>query len=86
MSNTNNSNEMTRRKFMGLAGGALGMATLASMGVAGWATNKLEIDPEALEYLENEADVLVIGGGMAGLFAAVKAHDAGAKALVVSKG
>lgn len=77
---------MTRRKFMGLAGGALGMATLASMGVAGWATNKLEIDPEALEYLENEADVLVIGGGMAGLFAAVKAHDAGAKALVVSKG
>jgi succinate dehydrogenase/fumarate reductase flavoprotein subunit len=86
MSNTNNSNEMTRRKFMGLAGGALGMATLASMGVAGWAANKLEIDPEALKYLENETDVLIIGGGMAGLFAAVKAHDAGAKALVVAKG
>jgi succinate dehydrogenase/fumarate reductase flavoprotein subunit len=30
--------------------------------------------------------VLVIGGGMAGLFAAVKAHDAGANVLMVSKG
>ncbi|MRT93525.1 FAD-binding protein [Ancylomarina sp. 16SWW S1-10-2] len=86
MSKINNSNEMSRRKFMGLAGGALGMAAIASMGVAGWAANKLEIDPEALEYLENETDVLIIGGGMAGLFAAVKAHDAGAKTLMVSKG
>jgi succinate dehydrogenase/fumarate reductase flavoprotein subunit len=33
-----------------------------------------------------KTDVLVIGGGMAGLFAAVKAHDAGAKVLLVSKG
>lgn len=31
-------------------------------------------------------DVLVIGGGMAGLVAAVKAHDAGAKVMLVSKG
>ena len=31
-------------------------------------------------------DVLVIGSGMAGLFAAVKAHDAGAKTMMVSKG
>ncbi|NNF35354.1 MAG: FAD-binding protein, partial [Saprospiraceae bacterium] len=30
--------------------------------------------------------VLVVGSGMAGLFAAVKAHDAGAKVLMVSKG
>jgi len=37
-------------------------------------------------YQENEADVLVIGSGMAALFAAVKAHDAGAKVLMVSKG
>jgi len=86
MTNTNNSNEMTRRKFMGLAGGALGMAAIASMGVAGWAANRIEFDPKILKYQENETDVLVIGGGMAGLFAAVKAHDAGAKAIMVSKG
>ena len=30
--------------------------------------------------------MLVIGGGMAGLFVAVKAHDAGARVLMVSKG
>jgi succinate dehydrogenase/fumarate reductase flavoprotein subunit len=31
-------------------------------------------------------DVLVVGGGMAGVFAAVKAYDAGAKVLLVDKG
>lgn len=31
-------------------------------------------------------DVLVVGGGMAGVFAAVKAHDKGAKVLLVDKG
>ncbi len=35
---------------------------------------------------ERSADVLVVGGGMAGVFAAVKAHDAGAKVLLVDKG
>jgi len=32
-----------------------------------------------------ETDVLVIGGGMAGLFAAVKAREAGARVLIVDK-
>ena len=31
-------------------------------------------------------DVLVIGSGIAAVFAAVKAHDAGAKVMMVSKG
>lgn len=31
-------------------------------------------------------DVLVVGGGMAGVFAAIKAHDNGAKVLLVDKG
>ena len=30
--------------------------------------------------------MLVIGGGIAGLFAAVKAHDTGSKVMLVSKG
>ena len=33
-----------------------------------------------------DTDVLVIGGGGAGLRAAIEAHDAGARVLVVSKG
>ena len=41
---------------------------------------------DKMTYKENEADVLVIGGGIAGLFAAVKAHDAGAKVIMASKG
>jgi succinate dehydrogenase / fumarate reductase flavoprotein subunit len=31
-------------------------------------------------------DVLVIGGGVAGMYAALKAHDAGARVLLISKG
>nr|WP_320120663.1 FAD-binding protein [uncultured Marinifilum sp.] len=86
MTNNKQINDMSRRKFLGLAGGAIGMASLAGMGVSSWAKNFSEVDLESLSYQENETDVLVIGGGMAGLFAAVKAHDAGAKAIMVSKG
>ena len=48
--------------------------------------NVPEIDINQVTYAENQADILVVGSGMAGLFAAVKAHDAGAKVLMVSKG
>ncbi len=41
---------------------------------------------DALDIDKISTDVLVIGSGMAGLFAAVKAHDAGANVLMVSKG
>jgi len=79
--------EMSRRKFIGLAGGAAGMAALLSMGIpSSWAVNKSLINPNKINYQENETDVLVIGGGMAGLFASVKAHDAGSKVILVSKG
>ncbi|SNS51162.1 FAD-dependent oxidoreductase [Tropicimonas sediminicola] len=74
----------SRRTFLGLAGAATGLAA-AGMG-AGWATNRPGIDAAAIVGTAHETDVLVIGGGMAGLFAAVKAHDAGARVLMVSKG
>lgn len=81
---------LSRRSFLavaGAAGVAAGVAVMAAKGAStGWAANVPAIDPNAIKYGENEADVLVIGGGMAGLFAAVKAHDAGAKALMVVKG
>jgi len=78
---------MSRRQFLTLAGGLTGSVALNSMGIFnGWSTNKPEVAVDKLGYQENEADVLVIGSGMAALFAAVKAHDAGAKVLMVSKG
>lgn len=87
MSEINETNGISRRKFMALAGGATGFAALASMGInANWGENKTDIKPDQLGLQENETDVLVIGGGMAGLFAAVKAYDAGARVMLVSKG
>lgn len=80
-----------RRHFLEIAGGVAGAAALAAMGLK-WSQayrgspNEQEIDPDAVEYRENQTDILVIGGGMAGLFAAVKGHDAGAKMTMVIKG
>ena len=79
--------DISRREFLTMAGATAGMAAFASMGVfSGWGQNSPEIDPNEIEKTEHDTDVLVIGGGMAGLFAAVKAHDTGASTIMVSKG
>ena len=84
MSKTNESNGISRRKFLALTGGT---AALASIGMAvPWAENIVQVDVGKMTNEDNESDVLVIGSGMAGLFAAVKAHDAGANVMMVSKG
>jgi len=78
---------LSRRQFISVAGGVAGAAALASLSFDTQATtNTPDIDASAFKEEKRELDVLVIGGGMAGLFAAVKAHDAGAKVLMVSKG
>lgn len=78
---------LSRRQFIGAAGGLAGVAALASLPFNAQATeNEAKIDASDFTTEKRETDVLVIGGGMAGLFAAVKAHDAGAKVLMVSKG
>ena len=63
---------------------------MAAMGISAGrgecSVNIPEIDPEKVMTAESETDVLVVGSGIAGLFAAVKAHDAGARVLMVSKG
>jgi hypothetical protein len=85
-----NPKDMSRRKFLALAGGAAGLTAMAAMGLsvkhAERSANIPEIDIDQMTYAENETDVLVVGGGMAGLLAAVKAHDAGSKVTLVSKG
>ncbi len=78
-----NNSAPTRRAFLGFTGAAIGTAGL---GMAAWAQNSPEFDPETVTNADYATDVLVIGGGMAGLFAAVKAHDAGARTMMVSKG
>ncbi|MBO8180142.1 MAG: FAD-binding protein, partial [Archaeoglobus sp.] len=82
--------KISRRQFLTIAGATAG---IAAMGYAfRWFSrepfieNESDIDEDKFTEEFVTTDVLVIGGGMAGLFAAVKAHDAGAKVLMVSKG
>ncbi|MFA7289964.1 MAG: FAD-binding protein, partial [Melioribacteraceae bacterium] len=78
---------MTRREFVAISGSAAGLLALSSMGLSeGLVENISEINAGTLKHRIIKTDVLVIGGGMAGLFAAVKANDAGAKTVIVSKG
>ena len=82
--------DISRRTFMTIAGGAAGVAAMAAMGLtpnrAEAHSNIPKVDADKMSSVESETDVLVLGSGMAGVFAAVKAHDAGAKVMVVSKG
>lgn len=90
MTKVNSPKDPSRRNFMTIAGGAAGLAAMAAMGISAKQgecnPNIPEIDLDKMTSTENEADVLVVGSGIAGLFAAVKAHDAGAKVVMVSKG
>lgn len=79
--------DLSRRQFIGVAGGVIGASMFASTAFAdGPIENIQKINADDYTQESYETDVLVIGGGMAGLFAAVKAHDAGAKVMMVSKG
>ena len=82
MTRTPEASTITRREFLAMTAGT---AAAIAIGAA-WAQNNVELDPAAVTNTDHATDVLVIGGGMAGLFAAVKAHDAGARTMIVSKG
>lgn len=92
MSDKNQDNlGVSRRQFMGITGGVMGAALGAYALGSHFFGQPPEVNHRTLETsrftTENQTtDVLVIGGGMAGLFAAVKAHDAGANVTMVSKG
>lgn len=90
MRNQENNTGLSRRNFITFAGGAAGLAAMAAMGVSAkdseCQANIREIDVDSMMRQEHETDVLVIGSGIAGVFAAVKGHDAGAKMMMVSKG
>ncbi len=83
------SNSFSRRDFLTLVAGTTVAAATFNAKDAFANTgqvNKTKVDTNTFKYETQEADVLVVGGGIAGLFAAVKAHDAGAKVRIVSKG
>ncbi len=90
MNSQKSNSGMSRRSFMTVAGGTAGLAAMAAMGFSAMGrdaqANIREIAVDAISLEEHETDILVVGSGMAGLFAAVKGHDAGARVLMVSKG
>jgi succinate dehydrogenase/fumarate reductase flavoprotein subunit len=88
-----------RRGFMGIVGGSCAVISTVALGQQrehpsdggrpSMPQGGMGKEPKnAVEGKINQmtTDVLVVGGGMAGVFAAVKAHDAGAKVLLVDKG
>jgi succinate dehydrogenase/fumarate reductase flavoprotein subunit len=77
--------EINRRTFLK---GVAGMSIAAVAGTTFWIKNK---SPEEVEKLienavESDAEILVIGGGMAGVMAAIRAARAGANVTLVDKG
>ena len=89
---------INRRTFLSALGGSCAVLGAASFIKTGDGSEQrqgppgrpmIEREPKnAVEgkITELTTDVLVVGGGMAGVFAAVKAHDNGAKVILVDKG
>ncbi len=80
-------NDYDRREFMKMAGlGATGLGAAMAMSGMGFASNSGAISLSSIKQDELTADVLVIGGGIAGCFAAIKAAENGASVILVEKG
>lgn len=89
---------ISRRDFMkGAAAGTLGLAAASlfggvpAAGAEAASTQPVQTElpipePQRPETTEYTCDVLVVGGGFAGLFAALEAKAAGADVLLVDKG
>lgn len=76
---------INRRAFLK---GALGIGVASAAVAAGIIKNKSpkEVSKIMETALEQETDILVIGGGIAGVFAALRASRNGAKVVIVDKG
>lgn len=94
---TGKKHTINRRGFLGAIGGTCAvLGTAAFLGKEDSQPGSGHRPPPNIEKApknasegkvrEFSADVLVVGGGMAGVFAAVKAHDNGAKVILVDKG
>jgi succinate dehydrogenase/fumarate reductase flavoprotein subunit len=65
---------------------ALLKAAGIGMAAMGMLANSNSADAASLQQNTSDADVLVIGGGIAGVFAALKAKEAGANVILIDKG
>ena len=74
---------LKRRDFLKVAG--VGAAALA-MPRMGFAANAGQRPVDGIPQEEIETDVLIVGGGYAGVFAAIKAREQGANVTIVEKG
>jgi succinate dehydrogenase/fumarate reductase flavoprotein subunit len=71
-----------RRDLLKAAG--IGMAAMTLP--LGMLTNSNAADINGIKQSSNEADVVIIGGGIAGVMAALKAKQAGASVILIDKG
>ena len=79
----------SRGDFLKIAGqGTLAAGLYMDLPHGAWLTADAEETQGGASFIDNklECDVLVIGGGWAGLFAAIKAKEQGAQVILVSKG
>lgn len=74
--------DLTRRTFLKSAAAGVGVAALSTIGLSG---ARAAITPGEVPKWDDETDILVLGYGGAGASAAIAAHDAGAKVLIVEK-
>ncbi len=80
----NNDNyDCCRRDFLKVAGLGAAALTVSSIGMV---SNSRAASVSTMKQEKHTADVLIIGGGMAGAFAAMKAKEAGADVILVEKG
>ncbi|MGE4274280.1 MAG: FAD-dependent oxidoreductase [Desulfitobacterium sp.] len=77
--------QLSRRDFLRNTGILAGGAVLGTGLLAGCSEGTAKSTPTPAEVWDYEADVVVVGLGGAGAAAAIEAHDAGAKVLVLEK-
>ncbi|MDB9823205.1 FAD-dependent oxidoreductase [Deltaproteobacteria bacterium] len=73
--------DLSRRDFIKTAAVGVGATALTGLG----RKDAKAQDIQLVENWDNEADVVVVGYGGAGVVAAITAHDSGAKVLVIEK-